>query len=266
MRCPAAFTALALTLLASPAFAHEHESAEDVSRTEQFAQLPYWPGYWVSELQAGTLVGGQSPALLEARANGTLLTGFMSLNGRSANWNEEGRRRLTEVRSAARGRKADGWGFPMMMNAATPLAIIITPELVLITNSYNETRHIYTDGRPMPDALDMWPSTYGTSVGHWEGDVLVIETVMASTPSDYFHGAPPFSEDARYIERMRLEGERLVSDVTVEDPETLEEPFHTQVSWLADAGFDRMIHINWDNDRTGYDGDYNTIEAEVQED
>lgn len=260
--------AIAIALAAASLSAPALLSAQgNDSRAEQFAELPYWPGYWVSEYTLGTTISGIAPAILEARERGDtqVLRNHMSLNGGSAPWNEEGRQRLAEVRAIAQGRKAEGWGFPMMMNAATPLMFLITPEHVLITNSYNETRHVYTDGRAMPDELDMWPTVYGTSVGRWEDDTLVIETAMVSTPSDYFHGAPPFSEEARYVERIRLEGDRLVSDVTVTDPVTLTEPWNASVSWLRDEGFDRMIQIDWDNDRTSFDGEYNTIEAEVVE-
>ncbi len=262
----AAIAALALAGTIAPASAQE--PMDQTARTQVFAELPYWPGYWVSEYTIGTTIGGAAPALAEARERGdtSFFRNFMSLNGGGASWNEEGRARMAEVRATAQGRKADGWGFPMMMNAATPIVFAITPELVIITNSYGETRHIYTDGRPMPDELDMWPTVYGTSVGRWEGDTLVIETRMVTTPSDFFHGAPPYSEDAVYEERLRLEGDRLVGDYTVTDPARLSEPFHTQVSWLRDEGFDRMIQIDWDNDRTSFDGEFNTIEALAVED
>ncbi len=261
-----AFAALALSSLAAPACAQSDEAQE--ARIEAFSEIPYWPGYWVSEYTIGTTIGGAAPALQEARESGNteVFRNFMALNGGAAPWNEEGRRRMAEVRAAARGRKADGWGFPMMMNAATPLVFVFSPEMVIIANSYNEVRYIYTDGRPMPDELDMWPTVYGTSVGHWEGDTLVVETRMVSTPSDYFHSAPAFSEDAVYEERLRLEGDRLVGEYTITDPTTLSEPWQVTVGWLRDEGFDRMIQIDWDNDRTGSDGEYNTIEAEAQED
>ncbi|WAT18822.1 SMP-30/gluconolactonase/LRE family protein [Aurantiacibacter sp. MUD11] len=252
--------ALAVSLIAlatSPALAEHHEEQD---RAESFAELPYWPGYWVSELQAGTLIGGHNPALIEARETGQPIPDFMRLNGASAPWTEEGRQRRIDVRAGARGRKSTGWGFPMMMNAATPLQIIITPEQVTIINAYNEARYIYTDGRPMPDELDMWPTTYGTSVGHWEGDTLVVETRMVTTPSDFFHGAPPFSEEAVYHERITLEGDRLVSRMVIEDPVTLSEPWEVEVAFVRDEGFDRMIQFDWDNDRTGFDGNFNTIE------
>ncbi|GAA5060540.1 hypothetical protein GCM10023208_29050 [Erythrobacter westpacificensis] len=263
MRALAAAIACGLTLLATPSLADNHQVEE--SRVEQFAQLPHWPGYWVSEQQAGTTIGGIAPSVLEARETGEMPENFMNLRAANAAWNEEGRRRLEEARRVNAGRKATGWGFPMMMDAATPIQFTITPEEVLIVNAYSEVRFIYTD-REMPDEFDLWPTVRGTSVGHWEGDTLVIETIMVKSPIEYFHGAPPFSEEARYVERIRMEGDRLVSDVTITDPVTLDEPYRTQVSWVRDEGFDRMIEIDWDNDRTGVDENgVNTIEMEVVE-
>ena len=266
----ASLTAIALAI---PASAQEHseeeieqireavDAAEQALRSAFFAELPYWPGYWVSELQAGTQIGGHNPQIAEAIENGEPIPDFMRLNGATAPWTEEGLQRRTDIRAAARGRASAGWGFPMMMNAATPFVISITPELVTIANSYNEVRYIYTDGRDMPDELDMWPTTYGTSVGHWEGDTLVVETVMVSTPSDFFHGAPPFSEETTYHERITLEDDRLVSRMVIDDPVMLSEPWEVEVAFVRDEAFDRMVQMNWENDRTGFDGTYNTIEA-----
>ena len=263
MRAVSAAIALAVAGTSFPALADHHEAGE--SRAEKFAELPYWPGYWVSEQQAGTTIGGIAPAILEARETGEFPDNYMNLRGANASWNEEGLRRLEEASAINAGRKATGWGFPMMMDAATPIQFTITPEEVLIVNAYSEVRFVYTD-REMPDEFDLWPTVRGTSVGHWEGDTLVIETIMVRSPIEYFHGAPPFSEEAHYEERIRLEGDRLVSDVTVTDPVTLSEPFVTQVSWVRDEGFDRMIEIDWDNDRTGVDENgVNTIEMEVVE-
>ncbi|MCB2067694.1 MAG: hypothetical protein KDE15_13765 [Erythrobacter sp.] len=255
MKAAALALAMALGLPSAPAMAQD----EAPSRAEQFAQLPYFPGYWVSLGQEGTTITGLAPALTD---NPNVdINAIMPLRANLAAWNEEGQRRVAEVRAAAGGRKALGWGFPMMMNCATPFQILITPEEVLISNAYNETRHIYTDGRPMPDELDMWPTTWGTSVGHWEGNVLVIETAMVKDPSLFFHGAPPFSEEARYVERIHIDGDRLISEFTVTDPVTLNEPYHATVTYVRDQGFDRMIQVDWDNDRTGNDGEFNTIEA-----
>jgi hypothetical protein len=252
--------ALALGLLAAicatPAQAEHHDEVD--TRNETFTHLPYWPGYWVAEDQAGTTITGLAP-VVTASTGSSFSVNVMPLRGSNAPWNEEGRRRWDTARQSADGRKATGWGYPMMMGSATPLRFLITPEETIIINFYNEARYIYTDGRPMPAEEDLWPTTYGTSVGHWEGDTLVIETVQVTDPSSFFHGAPPFSEEARYVERIRLDGpDRLTLEFTVTDPVTLTAPWTTNASWVR---FDRSIILAWDNDRTGNEDGLNTIEA-----
>ena len=157
-----------------------------------------------------------------------------------------------------------GWGYPMMMDAATPLQFMITPEETMIVNAYGEVRHIYTDGRPMPPAEDMWPTVWGTSIGHWEGDTLVIETVQVQMPYTYFHGAPTFSEEARYTERISMEGDRLKIEFTVEDPVTLTGPWSATVYQVREEAFDRMVQMDFSNDRTGVENGINTIEPPAE--
>ncbi len=258
MRLLIAAAALGIAGFSSAAMAQSQDAAPD--RNETFASLPYWSGYWVSEDQAGTTITGLAPSVTASNGGSANFGNVMSLRGDSAPWNEDGLRRRAQVRAIAGGRKATGWGYPMMMNSATPLRFLITPEETIIINFYNEARYIYTDGRAMPAEEDMWPTTYGTSIGHWEGDTLVIETVMVEDPSTFFHGSPPFSEEARYVERIRLEGDRLVNQVTVTDPVTLTGPWTTTVAHVRDPGFDRQIILPWDNDRTGNEDGLNTIE------
>ncbi|MFC3097304.1 hypothetical protein [Alteraurantiacibacter palmitatis] len=255
-----AFALLATAALAVGAFPAAAQPEAAARRVEAFAQLPYWPGYWVAEDQAGTTITGLAP-VATASTGSSFSVPIMPLRATDAPWNAEGRRRWDEVRQSAGGRKATGWGYPMMMGSATPLRFLITPEETIIINFYNEARYIYTDGRSMPAEDDMWPTTYGTSIGHWEGDTLVIETVMVTTPSDFFHGSPPFSEEARYVERIRLDGpDRLTLEMTVTDPVTLTQPWSVQAAWVRDPGFDRQITLDWTNDRTGNEDGLNTIE------
>ncbi|KRA81355.1 hypothetical protein [Altererythrobacter sp. Root672] len=242
--------------LAGPSFAQDK-----AQRSEAFAKLPYWSGYWVGEGQAGTTIGGIAPASIEMRETGKApAVPVMTLSGFGAPWNDEGKARMAERMRIAPGRKAMGWGYPMMMDSAAPLQFLITPEETLIISPYGDVRHIYTDGRAMPAAEDLWPTVWGTSIGHWEGDTLVIETKAVKNPNIYFHTAPPLSEEAHYLERIRMDGDRLVSEVTIEDPTTLTGPWKSRLTYVRDEGFDRMIQIDFDNDRTGFDGQINTIE------
>ena len=65
---------------------------------------------------------------------------------------------------------------PGIMGQPYPMEFLLTPgQVTIVIEAYNQIRHIYTDGRPLPEDPD--PTFYGTSVGHWEGDTLVAETV-----------------------------------------------------------------------------------------
>ncbi len=261
MRALAAAIAAVGLAVANPAVAQEQAASalSPAERAEAFAALPYWPGFWVSEQYADTTIGG----FAGARAAGS--APLQRLNGFDAPWNEEGKRRQAEAAQTRPGRKAMGWGYPMMMDAATPLQFMITPEETMIVNAYGEVRHIYTDGRPMPPAEDMWPTVWGTSIGHWEGETLVIETVQVQMPYTYFHGAPTFSEEARYLERIHLDGDRLVVEFTVEDPLTLTRPWQATITQVREEAFDRMVQMDFSNDRTGSEDGVNTIEPPKEE-
>ena len=249
----------ALLAAAGPGAAQE---TTPQARTETFDRLPYWRGYWVGENQAGTPISGiglrnnsQTPDAVDS----------LAIWGNNAPWNDEGRRRIEEIVRTQGGRKGLGWGYPLMMTSPTPIQFLITPEEVLIVNAYNETRHVYTDGRDHPPADDLWPTVTGNSIGHWEGDTLVIGTIMVTNPNEFFQGGPPLSEQAHYVERIWLDGEALRAEMTIEDPVTLSAPWKARLSWVRDTGFDRMIQVDWNNDRTGSEGDVNTIEPPANE-
>jgi hypothetical protein len=236
----------------------------EASRFETFEQLPFWPGYWVASDQAGTAISGISRRGNTADEAADPVDS-LAIWANNAPWNEEGRRRIAEVGRTQGGRKGLGWGYPLMMNSATPIQFLITPEEVLIINAYNEARHVYTDGRGHPPAEDLWPTVTGHSIGRWEGQTLVIETIMVTNPNEFFQGGPPLSEEARYVERIWLDGDRLRAEMTIEDPVTLSAPWKARLAWVRDEGFDRMIQVDWNNDRTGTDGEFNTIEPSADE-
>src|SRR5690606_7350648 len=121
MRRPfAAALAAALLLGAGPSQAQDEAASS--ARVEAFAELPYWPGYWVSEQYANTTIGG----FAAPRPAGS--PPLQRLNAFNAPWNEEGQARQAEAARTRGGRRADGWGYPMMMDAATPIQFMITPE------------------------------------------------------------------------------------------------------------------------------------------
>lgn len=210
---------------------------------------PDWRGVWIAEGLTADISGFPPP---DAR--------WYKLLGDEAPWNEEGRRRFQAAMSNQGTLKADGWGFPMMMDSAAPLEFVITPHATLIVNVYRDLRHIATDGRSLPAADDRWPTTWGTSVGRWEGDTLVIETVSVRNPTRYFFSSPPLSEQARYLERIRkTAADRIESVMTIEDAATLTEPWVIELTYVPAPGSDRLILDDYDNDRSEVDGETFTI-------
>lgn len=118
-------------------------------------------------------------------------------------------------------------GTPMgLPRQGPPAKIVQTPgQIVLYVWWWDAVRFIPTDGRPRnPD--DMENATFeGIGLGHWEGDTLVIESVGFNDKQwlaypGYFH-----SDKMKVIERLRRDGEYLYYDVTIEDPEVLQEPW-----------------------------------------
>ena len=73
-------------------------------------------------------------------------------------------------------------GMPGIMGQPYPMEFLLTPgKMTIVIEAYTQVRHIYTDGRPLPEEPD--PKFFGTSIGRWEGDTLVTETVGFSDPA-----------------------------------------------------------------------------------
>jgi hypothetical protein len=117
-------------------------------------------------------------------------------------------------------------GRPGMPRIGPPRRIIqLEDEVVFLyeDESGNTFRTIPTDGRR--HRADANPSHYGDSVGRWEGGTLVID-VRNFVEETWFGEGGYFHTDAmRVIERLWLNGENLVWQVTVHDPNVLTEPW-----------------------------------------
>jgi hypothetical protein len=211
--------------------------------------LPDWRGVWIAEGLTPEISGFPGPGAQ------------YKLLGQDAPWNEQGIARVRTAQANQADQKANGWGFPLMMNAAAPLQFLITPHETLIINVYRDVRHVYTDGRDHPPEQDRWPTTWGDSVGRWEGDTLVIDTVSVRDPNRYFFSNPPLSDQAHYVERLRMTGpDRIHSVMTIEDPVTLTARWVVELDYVRLTGLDRLIHDAYDNDRSEVEGGVFTIE------
>ena len=77
---------------------------------------------------------------------------------------------------------ACSFGYPaLMIESPLMFEILPTPKETALIFSSREIRHVYTDGRQHPGKDDVWPTPWGDSIGRWEGDTLVIDTVAVKS-------------------------------------------------------------------------------------
>jgi hypothetical protein len=108
---------------------------------------------------------------------------------------------------------------------AESVEFLFTPGRVTLLNESGLIRRIYTDGRSMP--ADLSDSSTGTSVGHWEGQTLVVETAGIDPAARYpavNWGGMPIGRNVRITERISLKGETLQFDIVTIAPDVLTAP------------------------------------------
>ena len=115
-------------------------------------------------------------------------------------------------------------GMPGIMGQPYPMEFLMTPGLVtIVIEAYTQVRHIYTDGRALPADPDL--KFHGTSVGRWEGDTLVAETIGFS-PLTEIAANVPHGDTMRIVERFHLADPNTMSiETTVTDPDVLTAPY-----------------------------------------
>jgi len=109
-----------------------------------------------------------------------------------------------------------------------PKKIIQTPTEVLLVYEGSGTtlREVYLDGRPLPKKEDVEPWWNGYSVGHWEGDTLVVETTGLMDDGWLDVRGSPLTSAGKLTERIRrLNYGYLEIKVTIDDPKAYTKPF-----------------------------------------
>jgi hypothetical protein len=127
-------------------------------------------------------------------------------------------------------------GPPMYMisggsaNAPATMEIIQTPTKVIIIHEYrNSIRYIYTDGRKHPNNPEL--TWNGHSIGKWEGDTLVVDTVGFRDESWLDTGGHEHSTELHVVERFRrVNNDTLEIERTLIDPIAIAKPFVSRTS------------------------------------
>jgi hypothetical protein len=121
-------------------------------------------------------------------------------------------------------------GIMQFHNHGEPRKMIQTPQVIVILYEANAgIRQIFTDGRPLP-GKDADPWWYGYSIGHWEGDTLVVQSAGFRDLEWLDVEGSPLTEGAHVTERYRRpDYGHLEIEVTIDDPKAYTKPFTVQV-------------------------------------
>jgi hypothetical protein len=214
--------------------------ANPPARMEAFSKLPDWSGLW--------RIKG-SPALLDVENGRSFTPGNRDHPPYKPEW--ETKYQVDLVRAEHQGDASYpnplvdshtlycAAGMPRIIGTPFDYEFVVTPEATWIIVE-KETRHIYTDGRGFPPEDELWPTLLGRSIGHWEGQTLVVETI--SVKSGLWTDTTPamLSEQARYTERIRqIDANTLEDQATITDPVALTKP------WSFTKHYTRMKPGSW---------------------
>ena len=134
--------------------------------------------------------------------------------------------------------------------APYPWRILQTPThmFFLFEGNIHSYRQIFLDGRPHPDDLD--PSWYGHSVGRFEGDTLVIDTVGYNDLFWFDFAGHPHTEKLHTIERYRRPSVgTLEYEVTIDDPGAYTRPFTLYSGHSYESDTELMEYICNENNQ-----------------
>jgi len=190
-------------------------------RLAKLAQLPDWTGIWQVEGSTTTLDPAGPPPY-------------------NAAWSAKyAKARAEAPKLVDTYDRVCAAGVPRLMGSPEYFEAIVTPEETTMVFSQREVRHIYTDGSPHTEADELWPMYWGDSIGHWEGNTLVIDTISILGKEWLDPTAATLSDNAHIIEHVRMtDPNHLQDQITVEDPTSLAKP------WRFTRTYRRSSEIN----------------------
>jgi hypothetical protein len=133
-----------------------------------------------------------------------------------------------------------------------PRKMVQTPNLIVIMYEANYgLRQIFLDGRSLPDKNDVDPWWYGYSVGHWDGDTLVVETTGFRDDGWLDVEGSPLTSSAKMIERFRRPNfGHLSIEITVDDPKAYTKPWTVTITQRISLNSDLIEFICDENEKS----------------
>jgi len=126
-------------------------------------------------------------------------------------------------------------GMPMIMTRVWPISMVQLPTVIYMMFGFtNSLRIIYLDGREHTDPDIVVPTYNGESIGHWEGDTLVVHTKYFEPNEHWIDSGLPISDQFEITERMKLieGGKKLQIEYTMIDPKNWKGEWKSTKKWL----------------------------------
>jgi hypothetical protein len=141
-------------------------------------------------------------------------------------------------------------GIPRLMFVPLPMEILQVPDKVLIyQEAGNQLRQIHMNREHRKD-LD--PTYNGDSVGKWEGDTLVVDTIGFNEVTWLDHVGLPHTDALHVVERIhRADQNTLVDDFTIEDPKAYTKPWTASQTYHLKPGWEIAEYV-CDNNKYVY--------------
>jgi len=242
--------AIAVVLLAGSVFPLAGQTSSK-ERVKAFAKLPDWSGIWELDAFVGQADGQQFSAEGQRRLKEYAAEMHPSFTPEYQAKYDEIRKKIQAAIAADPDHPPvthDPLCAPPPFPATSSPGMyqwLVTPEETTFISTVGAVRHIYTDGRSHPPKDELWPTLMGDSVGHWEGDTLLVDTI-ATRKRLYTGELSGFfvhmSDQLHFAERIRMvTHDRMQIDYTVEDTVALAKPIHAVIVHTRVTDFNRMV-------------------------
>ena len=214
-----------------------------VSRVRAFAKLPNWSGIWQSTVWPVGISGRPPGNEAQLRSTRQLIR-RPPYNTEWASKYDAAMRDTATLQARNATFKVCTRSVPALMEAPWMFQVAVLPEETLFIFENGQVRHVYTDNRKHPGEDDLWPTPLGDSVGHWEGQTLVVDTIArtASEPLAPRAWASMLSDRAHFIERVsQVDPNHLRDELTIDDLVSLSAPWHITLEYTRVPELNRII-------------------------
>ena len=204
------------------------------------ARLPDWSGIWQPDWKSLFGAGGRKPMEPPVTpAAAKILADYVAAQKKGENLQSDSANCVPP-------------GMPQIMRMPYPIEFIYAPgRVTIIAETESQVRRVYTDGRPLPDDPD---ATYnGSSIGHWESETLVVETVGLNPHTSLVPGVHP-TEKTRIREVFRMtKPDNMEVETTITDPDVLAQPLVLMTNYLRKREWQIREYVCQENNRDAAD-------------